>query len=77
MHHRSYFLPKLDDIECDDFKAIFSEKIGRTMVPLGPSMYAEGNMAKLSPTITIKIYCFPEKIENMYSGADCCPDEIR
>ena len=33
LHHRSYCLPKLDDIECDDFQEIFSEKIGR---PVGP-----------------------------------------
>ena len=27
LHHRSYFLPKLDRLECDDFRAILSEKI--------------------------------------------------
>ena len=66
LHHRSYFLPNLDDIECDDFKAIFSEKIGRPVVPLGsPSKYAEGNMANLSPTIPINISYVPDKIENV------------
>ena len=78
LHHRYYFLPKLDDIECDDFKAIFSEKIGRRMVPFGsPSKYAEGNMDKLSPTIPINISYVLGKIEKVYIGEDCSPDEIR
>ena len=57
---------------------IFREKIGRTMVPLGsPRKYAEGNMAKLSPTIPINISYILGKIEKVYIGADCSPDEIR
>ena len=28
LHHRSYFLPKLARLECDDFRAILSKKIG-------------------------------------------------
>ena len=75
LHHRSYFLSKLDDIECDDFKEIFSEKIGRLVVPLGSaSKCAEGNMANLSPTIPINISYFPGKIENVYIWVDCSPD---
>ena len=66
LHHRSYFLPKLDDIEHDDFKVIFVEKIGRPMVPLGsPNKYVEGNTTNLSPTIPINISRIPGKIENM------------
>ena len=78
LHHRSYFLPKIDDIECDEYKAIFSEKIGRFVVPLGsPSKYVEGNMANLSPTIHINISRVPGKVENVYIGVDCSPDEIK
>ena len=48
------------------------------MVPLGsPRKYVEGNMANLSPTIPINISCILGKIENVYIGADCSPDEIR
>ena len=48
------------------------------MVPLGsPRKYVEGNMANLSPTIPINIYRIPDKVENMYIGADCSPDEVR
>ena len=57
---------------------IFSEKIGRPMVPLSsPSKYVEGNMDNLSPTIPINISCVPGKIENVYIGADFSFDEIR
>ena len=34
LHHRSYFLPKLDRMECDEFREILSKKIGIPMVPL-------------------------------------------
>ena len=46
LHHRYYFLPKLDRIECDDYRSILSEKVDMPVVPLGsPSKYAKGNMA--------------------------------
>ena len=46
LHHRSYFLPKLNRMECDDFREILSEKVGSPMVPLSsPSQMANGNMA--------------------------------
>ena len=73
-HHRSYFLPNLDHLECDDFRVILSDKFGRPMVPLSsPSNIAEENMANLSPTIAINISHVPGKIENMYIGASCFP----
>ena len=57
---------------------IFRDKIGKHVVPLGsPSKYAEGNMANLLPIIPINISCIPGKIENVYIGVDCSPDEIR
>ena len=34
LHHRSYFLPKLDHLECDEFREILSEKIGSPVVSL-------------------------------------------
>ena len=34
LHHRYYFLPKLDHLEHEDFREILSEKIGSPMVPL-------------------------------------------
>ena len=37
----------------------------------------EGNMANLSPTIPINISRDHGKIENVYIGAGCSPDEIK
>ena len=48
------------------------------MVPLSsPSQIVEGNISNLSPTIPINISHDPGKIENVYIGADCSPDEIK
>ena len=33
-HHRSYFLPELDRLECEDFRAVLSARVGSPMVPL-------------------------------------------
>ena len=47
------------------------------MVPLSsPGQMAEGNMANLSPTIPINISCDPGKVENVYIGVGCSPNEI-
>jgi hypothetical protein len=52
MHHCSYFLPELERIEQDDFRYTLSEIVGHTIVPLDThAIYAEGNMASISPTI--------------------------
>ena len=65
-------------MECDDFREILSENIGIPVVPLSsPSQMANGNMANLSPTIPINIYHDPGKVENVYIGAGCSPDEIK
>ena len=78
LHHRSYFLPKLDRLECDDFREIISKKIGSPMVPLSsPGQIAEGNMDNLSPMIPINISRDPGKIENVYIREGCSLDEIK
>ena len=70
LHHRSYFLPKLDRMECDEFREILSKNIGRST-----GLMADGNMANVSPTIPINISRDPGKVENVYIGAVCSPDE--
>ena len=78
LHHRLYFLPNLDRLECDEFRVILSEKFGRTMVPLSSlGQSAKGNMANLSPTIPINISHDHGKIENVYIGMGCSPYEIK
>ena len=65
-------------MECDDFREILSENIGSPMVPLSsPGQMDDGNMTNLSPTIPINISRDPGKVENVYTGAGCSPDEIK
>ena len=78
MHHRSYVLIKLDYLECDEFREILSENIGSPMAPFSsPGQMVDGNMANLPPTIPINISQDPGKIENLYIGVGCSPDEIK
>ena len=77
LHHRSYFLPGLDRLECDDFRVVLSERIGSPMVPLSsPSPMADGNMANISSMIPINISHDPGRIENVYIGAECSHAKI-
>jgi hypothetical protein len=77
MHHRSYFLPELARIEQDDFRSTLSEIVDHVVVPLDThGIYVEGNMASISPTITIDISRIPGKVENVYIGVDCSSEEI-
>jgi hypothetical protein len=77
MHHLSYFLPELERIERDDFRSTLSEIVGHTIVLLDThDIYAEGNMASISPTIMIDISRTPGKIENVNIGVDFLPEEI-
>jgi hypothetical protein len=47
------------------------------VVPLDThGIYVEGNMVTIYPTVTINISRIPGKIENIYIGADCSPEEI-
>jgi hypothetical protein len=39
-------------------------------------IYAEGNMASISPIVTIDISRISGKVENVYIGVDCSPKEI-
>ena len=74
-HHRSYFLLELEQLEHDDFRMTLGDNVGYPMVPLGAhGVYAEGNMANLSPTIPINIFRIPSKIKNVYISVYCSPD---
>ena len=78
LHHRSYLLPELDRLECEDYREILSERIGSPMVPLSsPGPMDDGNMVKISPTIPINISRDPSKIENVYIGAECSHAKIQ
>ena len=69
LHHRSYFIPELDRLEREDFRAVLSERVGSPMVPLsslGPM--ADGNMENIYSMIPINISHDPGRIENVYIG---------
>jgi len=75
MHHPSYFLPKLERIEQDEFQSTLSEIVSHTVVPLDThNIYSEGNMERISPTVTIDISRTPSKVENVNISADCSPE---
>jgi hypothetical protein len=77
MHHRSYFLPSLERIEQDNFRSTLSEIVSHAVAPLDMhSIYVEGNMVSISPTVLIDISRTPRKIENVNIGVDCSPEEI-
>jgi hypothetical protein len=77
MHLRSYFLLELARIEKDDFGSTLSEIVGHAIVQINThNIYAEGNMESISHTIMIDISHIPGKVENVYIGADCSPEEI-
>jgi hypothetical protein len=78
MHHHSYFLPELVKIEHDEFISNLSEMVGHDVVPLDMhGIYVKGNMANISPTVTIDISRIPRKLENIYISANCSPEEIQ
>ena len=78
IHHRSYFILDLERLEHEDFRAVLSERVGSTKVPLSsPSPMADGNMENISPTIPINISRKPGRIENVYIGAKCSHAEIQ
>jgi hypothetical protein len=60
------------------FRFSMSEIVGHPVVLLDKhDIYAEGNMENISPTILIDISRTPSKVENVYIGADCSPEEIQ
>jgi hypothetical protein len=77
MHHRSYFLPKLERIKQDEFRSSFSEIVSHVVVPFDThDIYVEGNMANISSTVQINISRTPRKVENVTINEDCSPEEI-
>jgi hypothetical protein len=55
-----------------------SEIVGHAVVPLDKhDIYVEGNVANISPTIAINISQTPGKVENVYIGVVCLPEEIQ
>ena len=78
LHNRSYFLPELNCLECEDFREILSERNDSPVVPLSsPGPMADGNMANISLTVPFNISHDLAKIENVSIGAECSHAEIQ
>jgi hypothetical protein len=78
LHHRSYFLPELHQIEAGEFTITMT---GDQSCPINllatQEIYAEGNMVTITETIPINISRNPGVMENVFIGADCSPEEIQ
>jgi hypothetical protein len=77
IHHHSYFLRELARIEQDDFQSTLSKIFSHVVVPLDTNdIYAEENMASISPTIVIDISRTLGKIKNVHTSVDFSLEEI-
>jgi hypothetical protein len=78
LHHRSYFLPELSQIEAREFTITM---IGDQSFPINllatHEIYVEDNMATIAETIPINISQNPGIVENVFVGADFSPKEIQ
>ena len=77
LHHRSYFIPPLQEVE-SIFSELFTSDVCTVSNPLAPThVRAEGNMSVISKTIPINISRDPSIIENIFIGIECSPEEIQ
>jgi hypothetical protein len=77
MHHRSYFLLELQRIEQDKLHSTLSEIVSHAILQLDMhDIYADGNMASVSPNVQIDISRTLGKVENVNIDADCPLEEI-
>jgi hypothetical protein len=76
-HHRSSFLPSLDDIE-KDISSIFPSVIVDS--PQSPILtqdtISKGNLGNISSTITVDISIKEGIVENIQLGANCSAEEV-
>jgi hypothetical protein len=78
LHHRSYFLPELSQIEAGEFTITM---IGDQSYPINllatHEIYVEGNMATIAETVLINISQNPSIVENVFVEEDFSPKEIQ
>ena len=76
-HHRSSFIPTIDQLKKIDLELTIDKKFDWFKCPfLAQSVFIEGNLSNISNTIPINIYSNPDIIENIMIGLDCSPQEI-
>jgi hypothetical protein len=76
-HHRSSFLPPLEEIH-KDIHSVFPPNV--TNSPQSPILTqdtpSEGNLGNISTTIVIDILIKEGTVENINLGANCTPKEV-
>jgi vancomycin resistance protein YoaR len=76
-HHRSSFLPPLEEIQ-EDIHSIFPPDVVDS--PQSPILtqdtISEGNLGNISSTIAIDISIKEGIVENINLGANCSPEEV-
>jgi hypothetical protein len=76
-HHRSSFLPSLDDIEKDISSIFPSDIVDSPQTPiLTQDTISEGNLGNISSTITVDISIKEGIVENIQLGANCSAEEV-
>jgi hypothetical protein len=77
LHHRSYFLPELSQIEAGEFTMTMTGDRSCHTNPLAThKIYDEGNMETFVETIPINISKIPGVIDNVFVGAYSSPEEM-
>jgi hypothetical protein len=77
IHHRSYFLPELSQIEAGEFTVTMTVDRSCHTNPLAThKIYAEGNMETIVETIPINISRTPGIIDNVFVGAYSSSEEM-
>ena len=76
LHHHSYFLPPLHEIE-SRLSNLSTSDVCTVSNPLALAQFSAGNMSVISRTILVNISRNPNVIENVFIGADCSPEEIQ
>lgn len=77
LHHRSYFLPPLQEVE-SRFSNLPTSDVCMVSNPLAPAhICAKGNMSVISKTVPINISRNPNVIENVFIKDEFSPEEIQ
>jgi hypothetical protein len=76
-HHRSSFLPPLEEIH-QDIHSVFPPDVTDALQSpiLTQDTLSEGNMGNISTTIIIYISIKEGVVENINLGANCTPEEV-
>lgn len=77
LHHHSYFLPHLCEIE-SSLTSLSTSDVHTVLNPLALAQFsAKGKMSIISQTVPMNISRNHKLIENVFIRTDCSPEEIQ